>query len=168
MAKLSIRKKWHLAAAGLLALLLAGCQAGGQSDTPLLPTAPIEVQFFTEPDSGIQAGSPVTLVAEVTQEGQVVEDADRVRFEIWHEDEASGGEHQEEHSAQHSDGSHYEQHSMEGYETENQMLEAVHRGNGQYVLEYTFEKAGTYYVTYHVDARGFHAMTRHEVEVASP
>lgn len=141
--------KQALLACGILTavLMLSACGAGGRdSDSSAFPQAPIEVAFSTEPESGIKVGEPVELVATVTQEGKLVKDAELVRFEIWHEDDEDAA----------NDGGHAGNHEM---------IEAKHRGDGQYAISYTFSKTGTYYVMYHVDARGFHAMTAHEVIV---
>lgn len=175
--------KQALLACGILTavLMLSACGAGGKdSDSSAFPQAPIEVAFSTEPESGIKVGEPVELVATVTQEGKLVKDAELVRFEIWHEDDedaANDGGHagnhghghaeghgaDGEHAAEHGNGHHH--HPMDGHETNHEMIEAKHRGDGQYAISYTFSKTGTYYVMYHVDARGFHAMTAHEVIV---
>lgn len=149
---------------GAVLVLVSACQAGDQgegntaNDAPHMPQAPIEVNFFTDPDSGVQAGETTELIAEVSQDGALVDDAELVRFEIWHEEQDQEG-NESPNNSNHSHG------GMDHYETEHEMLEAEHRGDGQYVLEYTFEKSGTYFVMYHVDARGMHAMTKHEVEV---
>ncbi|MDQ0340507.1 hypothetical protein J2S00_003322 [Caldalkalibacillus uzonensis] len=172
-------KKLAIAFLLLIATLLTACQSddshhGHESDDLAMPQAPIEVTFYTEPEVDIKAGEAVYLIAEVTQEGQAVTDAELVRFEIWSAEEEQKeigerdhrGDEAEHHALEEDSQEHHTGHqAMDDYETEHEMIEAGHRGDGQYVLEYTFEKAGTYNVMYHVDARGFHAMTKHEVMV---
>lgn len=142
-------------------MIFTACQVNDHNnenevDHSAMPQTPIEVTFATDPDSHIQVGERVELIAKVTQEGEMVDDAELVRFEIWYEEDTSEKD-DNDHSNNHD--------AMEDYDTKHEMIEAEHRGDGQYVLEYSFEQFGTYHVMYHVDARGFHSMTAHEVVV---
>jgi hypothetical protein len=151
--------------------VITACQADGHSDHQgtndhALPQAPIEVTFSTEPESGVTVGEPVILVARVTQEGESVNDAELVRFEIWYDNEEEGNHHHQQEGTDNESHEHGHDHNaMEDYQTDHDMIEAAFREDGQYVLEYSFDKAGIYNVMYHVDARGYHAMTAHQVIV---
>ncbi|EGL82768.1 hypothetical protein CathTA2_1707 [Caldalkalibacillus thermarum TA2.A1] len=164
-------------------LILAGCQDQQDAqDEPYIPEAPIEVQFGTDPETPHPAGQPLTLFVRVTQEGEGVEDADEVLFEIWREDSEHHGDqdghsngdaehrdHQQSQQEEHQDGQDspagHGHPAMDGYETDHDMLEAEHAGDGLYQLEISFDEPGTYYVMYHVTARGYHDMVRHEIEI---
>ncbi|MDQ0339995.1 hypothetical protein J2S00_002790 [Caldalkalibacillus uzonensis] len=164
-------------------LILAGCQDNQNAqDEPYVPGAPIEVHFGTDPETPHPAGQPLILYVEVTQEGEAVEDADEVLFEIWSEaseDDNHGDDHSNgvaEHGVGHQDQQEadqeqqdspagHEHQMMKDYQTEHDMLEAEHAGGGIYQLEISFDEPGTYYVMYHVTARGYHDMVTHELEI---
>lgn len=170
---INYRSKWLLFTfITMTCIVMTACQAGDDTaengtQEPAMPQAPIEVAFSTDPESGITVGEPVTLIATVTQEGKFVNDADLVRFEIWEEDEEGGKHHNDQHKeGEEGDENHDHNHdAMEGHETDHEMIEAEFRGDGEYVIVYTFEKTGIYNVMYHVDARTFHAMSAHQVIV---
>lgn len=147
----------------IILLIITACQE--QAHEQHMPQAPIAVEFFTEPVADIRVGEEVQLFVEVTQEGEAVSDAHPVRFEIWHEEESEAEATEENghsgHGQDHGNG----HHEMENWNTIHEMLDGEHIEGGVYGIHYTFEKEGLYYVMYHVDARGFHAMTRHEVIV---
>ncbi len=93
---------------------------------------PIEVSVSTEPVD-LKIGQPVTLRAEVTQDGKPVNDADEVLFEIWPE----GAD-----------------------EFEHEKIEGELDSNGVYSIDQTFTTAGKVYVVAHVTARTFHSMPK--------
>lgn len=158
------RRSWlAVAAVTLLAITLLGCQGQEESQKgPYLPQAPIEVHFGTDPEAPHPAGEPLTLFVQVSQEGEPVEDADEVTFEIWRADEdEEESEEQPPLPPSGLDGGD----PMAGYETDHDMLPATHAGEGVYQLEHTFDEPGLYYVMYHVTARGYHDMVRYELEI---
>ncbi|GAK39512.1 hypothetical protein TCA2_2000 [Paenibacillus sp. TCA20] len=88
---------------------------------------PIDVKLSVSSEE-ISLNETVHMEAVVTQEADVVGDADEVMFEVATSDGVS----------------------ME--------FEGEHQGEGVYVFDYQFKAAGEYKVTSHVTARGFHAM----------
>lgn len=117
------------------AALVAGC---GQEKQPAERTIPekLEVKFAAAPASP-PAGAETTLSVAVEQGGKKVEDADEVKFEIW----------------------------REGQTEAHTIVPANGAGEGRYEAAYRFEKSAVYYVMYHIDARGLHAMQKHKVIV---
>lgn len=104
-------------------------------DTPEANSAePIKVEVLNDTEATV--GDEWTLLAEVTQEDEAVEDADYVIFEVWHDEDEQGV-----------------------------MIDGEHVGNGLYEAEFQFQEASTYYVQPHVTARGMHRMPVHEVDV---
>jgi hypothetical protein len=161
-------------------VLLAAC-GGEDNGDAYIPEAPIEVTFGTEPSTPHPAGQPLTLYVQVTQEGKPVEDAEEVQFEIWMDDGTSEEDTEQENDAEaqrgeaeHGTGEHgsaerghAEGHGehMAGYKSDHPFYDAVHVGDGIYELEHTFEEPGKYQVMYHVTARGYHDMVKHELEI---
>lgn len=161
---------------------LAGCGGKDQGDV-YIPEAPIEVSFGTDPETPHPAGEPITLYVQVTQEGEPVEDADEVQFEIWQEDdqveENGAGSSEEEADDEADPGEDAEAHepggekqgpafhggSMADYQSDHPFYDAEHAGDGIYTLEHIFEEPGVYQVMYHVTARGYHDMVKYEVEI---
>ncbi|MBE3557255.1 MAG: FixH family protein [Firmicutes bacterium] len=108
------------------------------TQTQTTPAAALpQVTLTTVPDPP-KAGTPVQVVAHVTYENAPVEDAQLVKFEIW------------------PTGAPMEVH---------QMLSATSQHNGVYTATYTFPKAGSYQIMYHVTAKGIHVMKPVEVQV---
>nr|MBO2479925.1 hypothetical protein [Bacillota bacterium] len=134
-----------------LVVFLAACSSGNEHDRDqqtsdhqsdhrqltLEPTVPVEVEVLTEPET-IKAGEEVRIMAKVTQGDELVDDAERVKFELWKD-----GQNEDEHV--HMDGE--------------------PQGNGIYAITYTFEEPGTYYVIPHTDARGMHTMPTATLQV---
>lgn len=114
-----------------------GSGHGDDHQMTLEPTVPVQVEVLTEP-TAIKTGEPVRIMAKVTQGDEPVEDAERVKFELWRD-----GQEEEEHV--HMDGE--------------------HQGEGIYAMTYTFEEPGTYYVIPHTDARGMHTMPTATLQV---
>lgn len=162
-----------------LVVFLTACQDKGEEqgskDNVLPPAAPVDVEFSVDPATGIKPNQPVQLQVLLTQAGEIVEDADQVRFEIWHEDDQeedhdAGSDAGHDSDADHDadtdhEGDAHDHSSMEHHNTDNEMVTAEHIGGGVYAYEYQFEKSGVYYVMYHVDARDLHMMTANEVIV---
>lgn len=178
------RRSKHLAVwllAILSAFLLTACQNGGSEHGAhhggLPSLAPIEVEFKATPETNILPDQAVQLQVTLTQAGELVEDADLVRFEIWYkaeESESVDATTQEQPNTeamagheQHVDSQHDHANDdpMAGYESEHEMIKAEHVGAGVYAADYHFEKSGAYFVKYHVDARDYHMMATNEVLV---
>ncbi|GIP35166.1 FixH family protein [Paenibacillus sp. J2TS4] len=116
----------------LAAISLAGCGTVQNNQTDFLQLIEVELT----PPAQIKAGETVALSTRVTQNGQPVEDAQEVRFEIGQVD---------------SD--------------EPKMIEGSGQKDGVYSIETKFEETGTYYIVAHVTARGVHSMPRKQFEV---
>ncbi len=130
---LALAKGYLVMSAVLAVLILAtGCSSGQNEDhqLSLQPTVPVEVEVLTEPET-LKVGTPVQIMAKVTQGEEPVEDADKVMFELWREGQA---------------------------DDQHQKMNGENRGDGIYAIPYTFEEPGTYYVIPHTDARGMHTM----------
>lgn len=114
--------------------ILAGC---GQDDVPTdaaIPE-PIEVEL-TVPEQG-NANEPVTLTTHVTQDGENVEDASEVEYEIWEE----------------------------GKKEESIHVETSNDKEGIYSAETIFETDGMYHVQVHVTARDMHIMPEKMIQI---
>jgi hypothetical protein len=92
------------------------------------PTAP-KVKLDLPEDA--KAGEEVSIQITVTHEGEPVNDADEVQFEIWKK-----GAPKDDH----------------------EMMDAEKTGDGVYSVKKTFREPGEYKVMYHVTARGSHVM----------
>lgn len=127
----------------VLLLILAACSSGSgqghdhENRMTLEPTVPVQVEVLTEP-AEIQVGQEVRIMAKVTQGEKLVDDAERVRFELWME-----GQNEDEHV----------------------FMDGEHQGEGIYAITYTFQEPGTYYVIPHTDARGMHTMPTATLQV---
>lgn len=116
-----------------LSLLLAACgtdedATSGAGDT----VYPIEVEVLTAEEG--DAGEWL-LEAFVTQNGEPVDDASEVKFEV------------------------YEQSSK----AESDMVDHTDVEEGVYSASYTFEEDGVYFVIPHVTARNMHTMPTHQI-----
>ncbi|PYZ98934.1 hypothetical protein CR205_10295 [Alteribacter lacisalsi] len=119
------------------ALLAAACgqdeeENSGADNTDQFGPIDVEVLMDEEGDPG-----EWTLETEVTQEGNPVDDADEVVFEVW----------------------------IQGNQEDSDMVDYENVEEGVYTAPYTFEEDGIYYVVPHVTARGQHVMPRHEIAV---
>ncbi|WP_048600726.1 FixH family protein [Rubeoparvulum massiliense] len=123
----------------VLVFLLVFTACGDKSDETLHnlyeEVVPIEVVIQMEP-TVIQPGTESLLRAIVLQKDQAVEDASSVQFEVWKQGDP--------------------QHTW---------IDASHISDGHYEVTYTFTDEAMYYVMYHVDARGMHAMNKQKVPV---
>ncbi|MFX3623876.1 MAG: FixH family protein [Ectobacillus sp.] len=118
-------------------LLLAGCSGQNHNGhTNELPQE-VKVEVQTKPET-IKAHEKTEIQAIVTQDGNRVENADDVKFEIW------------------KDGN-------ENHET----IEAKHKGNGVYFIEKEFGEDGIYHIIAHTNARDMHVMPEVKVTVGS-
>jgi hypothetical protein len=97
----------------------------------------VEVEIEHEP---IPANEETTIKAMVTQGDEPVPDAKYVKFEIWN--------------------------NQDGQDA-SVMLEAEHVESGNYKIEYTFEKEGTYQIIAHTQVDDLHTMPQKEVVVGN-
>lgn len=113
----------------VLAAVLLLTACGQEPDHQQAPLpVPLDVVFEMTP-AAPQPGEQVAFSVTVKQGGEPVDDAEEVRFELW----------------------------RDGQET-HEFLDAVNKGGGLYTAEKQLPDAGTYHLTYHVTARGFHSM----------
>lgn len=125
-----------LSGAAVLLFLLAGCGTSGEEGPHSMPDGQmIEVDLRVPEEA--DPGQSVLLEAKVTFEGENVEDADEVVFEIW----------------------------KQGHREAGEKVEVGHQGEGIYSLEKTFEESGVYYVVSHVTLREMHNMPRKRIVV---
>ncbi len=97
-------------------------------DPDASPSSP-EVKLTLPEDA--KAGKEVSIQITVTHEGEPVNDADEVQFEIWEKGAP---------------------------EDEHEMIDAEKTGDGVYSVKKTFQDPGEYKMMYHVTARGSHVM----------
>lgn len=119
----------------LLMMTTIACTGKGNiaGTTSIAEDTPIEVSFSYSPKEP-KVMEKVELTVSITQENDLVQDADGVKYELWEEGE--------------------EQHEL---------ITANKLKDGSYSSPYTFTKPGKYYVIFHVDARGFHNMKKNEL-----
>ncbi|CAM2784161.1 FixH family protein [Paenibacillus sediminis] len=110
-----------------IVILIAGCSNSAGADD--LSLEPIQAVVTISPQQ-LKTGQLVTFQAKVTQGSKVVDDADKVEFEIW-----------------------------EVQNVNNRVkVPAKHTKDGIYTLDKSFSKAGTYRVYAHVYAHDQHTM----------
>ncbi|MEK4131367.1 FixH family protein [Solibacillus sp. FSL W8-0474] len=130
-------KKW-LYSLVAVPFVLFGC---GDDEVKTLETAEVpafvEVQIQTEEQLNV---GEVQLAARVTQDEEVVNDAQEVKFEVWES----------------------------GFRDEGAMLDGQLTEDGIYVAEYTFDHDGVYYMFAHTTARGMHVMPKQKLIVGKP
>lgn len=124
-----------------MVMMLAGCSRNDRGNEHMLAAAessmvPIKVELSWSPED-ISANDKVTFTAVVTQDGDPVDDAKEVMFEIV--DTADSGKITK--------------------------LEGTSNGDGSYSGDNIFEQAGKYKVTSHVTARTQHSMPTKELVV---
>jgi hypothetical protein len=122
----------------IFTLCLTGCSGGTKVVERKVPER-LHVQFTSTPQVP-QVNEETIFSVVVTQNGESVNDADEVKFEIW-------------------------QKGQKGQKETHIMLPAKKTGDGSYAAKQRFAKPGEYYVMYHIDARGLHSMTNHKIEV---
>ncbi|WP_138420705.1 FixH family protein [Aquibacillus sediminis] len=118
--------------------LLAAC---GQTDEQQTQTdndvsiQPIEVDL--QAPSALDIGESTTIEAVVTQDGEPVDDADYVEFEVWLDDDKDASE----------------------------TFDSEYQGDGVYDFNHSFDEPGVYSVQSHVQARDMHTMPIAEITV---
>jgi YtkA-like len=131
-------KKIALLMAILLVAVLGAC--GNDAGTGQNQEVPelLEVEINL-PEENLEVGEEIDLEAYVSQGGEAVEDADEVKFEV-----------------------------LKQGETESEMFEGEHQGEGIYTAKKKFDAEGVYAVTAHVTARDMHNMPKKELTVGIP
>lgn len=131
-------KKW-LGIAGI-AILMSGCtqETEEQHTAHDEEIAIIEVEIQNE--EAYEPGDEVVLSARVTQNGEAVNDADEVKFEVWES----------------------------GLRDDGQMFEGEFTEDGVYEVTYTFDQEGVFYMFAHTTARGMHVMPKQMITVGNP
>ena len=113
---------------------LAGC---GQDDVPTVAEVPEPIEVdLSVPEQG-NANEPVTISTHVTQDGENVEDASEVEYEIWEE----------------------------GKKEDSIFVETSNDKEGIYSADTTFETDGIYHVQVHVTARDMHIMPEKTIQI---
>ena len=125
----------------VMGMTLAGCSGNNEGDMHMHAAAdssmvPIKVELSWSPED-ISVHEKVSFKAVVTQDGEPVDDAKEVLFELVNTADDS----------------------------KKTQLEGTSDGEGAYVGEHTFEEAGQYAVTSHVTARTQHSMPTKELVV---
>ncbi|MFC4557501.1 FixH family protein [Virgibacillus kekensis] len=123
----------------IMAAFLAGCGEEEDSNASNNETVSAINAELKVPDKA-ELNAPQTFTVTVTQDGEPVEDADEVEFEIW----------------------------KDGMKDDSEMIAAEHTGDGKYTVEKKFEEAGVYHVQSHVSARAMHTMPKQEITVGNP
>lgn len=131
-------KKFTLLMGILLVMLLGACGNDEGSNQDDEIPALLEVELNL-PEENLEVGAELNLEAYVSQGGEAVEDANEVKFEV-----------------------------LKKGDTESEMLEAEHQGEGIYTAKKKFDAEGIYSVTAHVTARNMHNMPKKELVVGNP
>ena len=131
-------KKFVVAA--LLAVTLTACAQEADIDTNdgVQQIEEVKVTFLT-PEK-LEPNTDVKLEVEITQGGEIVDDADDVTFEVW----------------------------QSGMRDDGEMLKGEDAGDGVFSANTTFEEEGVYYIFAHTNARGMHVMPKQQVTVGNP
>ncbi|AWE08659.1 hypothetical protein DCE79_15340 [Lysinibacillus sp. 2017] len=133
-------KKW-LYSAVATSFLLFGCgDEEVEVDTLDNGIMPAEVIVEIQTAEQLAVGEPIQLAAKVTQNDDAVNDADEVKFEVWES----------------------------GLRDDGEMLEGTLTKDGIYVVDYTFDHDGVYYMFAHTTARGLHVMPKQKLVVGNP
>lgn len=132
-------KKWMYS---LIAVpfLLFGCGDEQQLQTDANTEAPAIVEVDIQTAELLSAGEPIQLAARITQNGEPVDDADEVKFEVWES----------------------------GLRDQGEMLFGELTSDGVYAVDYTFDYDGVYYMYAHTTARGMHVMPKQQLVVGKP
>lgn len=128
----------------LMGITLAGCSGNKEDEMTMQmhgaansSMSPIKVELSWTPEE-VTAGTAVSFKAVVTQDGEPVDDAREVMFEV---NEAAD-------------------------KTKKVEIKGESAGEGAYVGEHTFDEAGEFSVTSHVTARTQHSMPSKKLVVA--
>jgi hypothetical protein len=132
------RKFWLTGAVLLVVLALAGCGSSGHDGMNMDEgmMEPIKVDLSWTPEQ-VKVGEKVSIEVQVTQKDKKVDKADEVQIEI----------------------------IKEGDSSVHEKTEAANAGEGKYVLEKTFDSAGTYSITSHVTYGPQHSMPTKKLTV---
>ncbi|BFH62166.1 FixH family protein [Paenibacillus azoreducens] len=132
------RKFWLTGAVLLVMLALAGCGSSGHDGMNMDEgmMEPIKVDLSWTPEQ-VKVGEKVSIEVQVTQKDKKVDKADEVQIEI----------------------------IKEGDSSVHEKTEAANAGEGKYVLEKTFDSAGTYSITSHVTYGPQHSMPTKKLTV---
>lgn len=125
----------------LILFILSGCIGGnepGDEHVGAPSLQMIEVHLTTGPGR-IMPNEPVSVNAKVSLDGENVENADEVKFEIWED----------------------------GHQNLSEKIEGEYKGEGVYSVTKTFESTGVYYVVSHVTVREMHNMPRIKLVVGN-
>ncbi|MCC5892123.1 FixH family protein [Exiguobacterium sp.] len=121
-------------------LVLGACgseQANNASET-VQSMEPVEAELNVPATA--DKGETVTLSVRVTQEGEAVDDADEIKFEVW----------------------------KNGAKEDSEMMKASLTEDGVYEVDTTFADEAVYTVQVHVTARSMHTMPTTNVTVGHP
>jgi hypothetical protein len=133
-------KKW-LYSTIAVPFLLFGCgEEEVEVDTLDNGVMPAEVIVEIQTPEQLNVNEPIELSAKITQNNEAVNDADEVKFEVWES----------------------------GFRNDGQMLEGELTEEGVYVVDYTFNHDGVYYMFAHTTARGLHVMPKKKLIVGDP
>ncbi|WP_214703616.1 MULTISPECIES: FixH family protein [unclassified Exiguobacterium] len=126
---------------GLFGLFILGaCGTEKEAESAAVPQSmePVEAELTVAATA--EKGETVPLSVHVTQEGQPVDDADEIKFEVWKNDAKE----------------------------ESDMIKATLTKDGVYEAEATFAEEAVYTVQVHVTARSMHTMPTTNVTVGHP
>ena len=130
--------RWIVLVMALIALSGCSDNEGADKENSEEPNLQIiEVKVETDPTT-IEVGKDTEIKAIVTQGDELVSDANEVQFEIWKEGAA--------------DDDHFKK-------------EASLQDEGEYVINYSFEEKGKYFIIAHTTARDMHNMPKVEIQV---
>lgn len=130
--------KRFLVTGSILALLtLSACGTNEGKKSTTIDEVPEAIEVDLSVPKTANVGDEVFFTAVVTQGGEIVEDADEVKFEV--KNISSG---------------------------EKEMLEASLNEDKHYEIKYTFKTISTYDVTSHVQARGLHTMPTKQIAIS--
>ena len=133
-------KKWIFITVAI-SFFLFGCgDDNSEVDTLDSGKMPAEVMVEIQTAEQLSVGETVQLSAKITQNDEAVNDADEVKFEVWESGLRDNGE----------------------------MLEGKLSEDGVYVVDYTFDHDGVYYMYAHTTARGLHVMPKQKLVVGNP
>ena len=126
---------------GLIGLFVLGaCGTEKEAESAAIPQSmePVEAELTVAATA--EKGEAVPLSVTVTQDGQPVDDADEIKFEVW----------------------------KNGAKEESEMIKASLTKDGVYEAETTFAEEAVYTVQVHVTARSMHTMPTTNVTVGHP
>ncbi|MCT4786938.1 FixH family protein [Exiguobacterium aestuarii] len=126
---------------GLIGLFVLGaCGTEKEAESAAVPQSmePVEAELTVAATA--EKEETVPLSVKVTQDGQPVDDADEIKFEVW----------------------------KNGAKEESDMIKATLTKDGVYEAETTFAEEAVYTVQVHVTARSMHTMPTTNVTVGHP